>query len=86
MAGKEADLFCGTTILRSNTAELQTSFISMWSTYKPIGNNYFWVGVVLLMLAVVYGFWWIAASRNTDEQTAIETSAILYEATSSKLR
>ncbi len=54
----------------------------MWSSYKPVKNNYFWVGVVVSMLAFVYGFWWLIESRDTKIQAA--AAEILYLADSTE--
>lgn len=56
----------------------------MWTNYQPIKNEYFWAGIVLLMLVVVYGFWGLAASRNTGSEAARETNEILMVATNTK--
>ncbi len=48
--------------------------MTMWSSYKPVKNNYFWVGIILLMLASVYGFWWMTESSDAHSNAQLTAS------------
>jgi hypothetical protein len=58
----------------------------MWSSRKPVQNSYFWVGIVILMLVGVYGFWWLTESLDarSDAVLSASTTQIMRDAESLK--